>query len=106
MSAATATVAATSTGVPLGRPRRENTVAVARTAMIDRNVSHPIEVSHETIPGTFWPCTPNAARESTIVGALPRLPAIAIRPHRKNEIGMPMRVTRVACQKLTPKPRM
>ena len=72
--------------------------------MIARYVSQPIEVSQETMPGTFWPCTPKAARESTIVGALPRLPAMAISPHRKNEIGMPISATSVACQKLIPKP--
>jgi len=53
--------------------------------MMLSEVSHPIDVSHETMPGTFWPWTPNAARESTIVGAEPRLPATAMRPQRKKE---------------------
>src|SRR5690606_16641201 len=55
-------------------------------------------------PGTFCPCTPNAARESTIVGADPRLPAIAISPHSANETTMPMIETMVACQNDTPNP--
>ena len=80
------------------------TVAVASTAMIARNVSQPIEVSHETMPGTFWPCTPKAARESTMVGAEPRLPAIAISPHSRNDTTMPMIDTIVACQNEMPKP--
>lgn len=72
---------------------------MASTAMMDKNVSHPIEVSHETIPGTFCPFTPNAARESTIVGADPRLPATAMSPQRKNENVTPTAVTRAACER-------
>ena len=56
------------------------------------------------MPGTFCPCTPNAARESTIVGAEPRLPAIATSPHSAKLMTMPMTATIVACQKLIPKP--
>ena len=77
-------------------------VAVASTAMIARNVSHPIEVSHEMTPGTFWPVTPKAARERIIVGAEPRLPAIAMTPHRANETVMPTTATRTPCQNETP----
>ena len=72
--------------------------------MIARKVSQPIEVSHEMTPGTFWPVTPNAARDRTIVGAEPRLPAIAMIPHSANETTMPTTVTRTACQNEMPKP--
>ena len=90
--------------LPPSPPSWVMTVAVASTAMIARNVSQPIDVSHETTPGTFWPCTPNAARESTMVGAEPRLPAIAISPHSRNETTTPMVETTTACQKEMPKP--
>ena len=70
-----------------------------------RKVSQPIEVSQETTPGTFCPLTPNAARESTIVGAEPRLPASAMMPHSANDTMMPRTVTTTACQKEMPKPR-
>ena len=56
-------------------------------------------------PGTFWPCTPNAARDRIIVGAEPRLPAMAMTPHRAKEMTTPMTVTTIACQKEMPKPR-
>ena len=64
--------AMTVTALPAPIPRISKTVAVASTAEIASEVSQPIEVSHEMMPGTFWPCTPKAARESTIVGAEPR----------------------------------
>src|SRR5690606_17340078 len=105
MSAATITVAmifrATLSPSP---PSCVMTVAVASTAMIARNVSQPIDVSHETMPGTFCPCTPKAARESTMVGAEPRFPEIAMSPHSRNDTTMPMTETIVACQNEMPNP--
>ena len=100
------TVAMTVTAVPGAAPSCRSTVFVASTAMMERNVSHPMEVSQEMMPGTFCPCTPNAARERTIVGAEPRLPATAIRPQRKNENVTPTAVTRAACQNEMPNHRM
>ncbi len=58
------------------------------------------------MPGTFCPLTPNAARERTMVGADPRLPAIAITPQRKNDTTMPITDTTAACQNEMPKPRI
>lgn len=105
ISAATIAVATTlSHTLSPSPPSCVMTVAVASTARIARNVSHPIEVSHETMPGTFWPCTPNAARESTMVGAEPRLPAMAMSPQSRNDTTMPMTETMVACQNEMPKP--
>ena len=90
--------------VPPPQPSRSKTVAVARVAMMARKVSQPIETSQETYPGTRWPVTPNAARESTIVGAEPRLPAIAMMPTSAKEIVMPIAATSTAWPKETPKP--
>ena len=69
-----------------------------------RKVSQPIEVSQEMTPGSFCPLTPKAARDSTMVGAEPRLPAMAMMPHRANETTTPTTVTTTACQKEMPKP--
>ena len=69
-----------------------------------RKVSQPIEVSQEMTPGSFWPLTPKAARDSTMVGADPRLPAIAMMPQRANETITPTTVTSTACQNEMPKP--
>src|SRR6478736_7037938 len=105
MSAATMTVAVILTAMlSPSPPSCVMTVAVASTAMMARNVSQPIDVSHDTMPGTFCPCTPNAARESTMVGADPRLPAIAMSPHSRNDTTMPTTETIVACQNEMPKP--
>src|SRR5660398_71866 len=90
--------------VPPPQPSWSKTVAVARVAMMARKVSHPIETNHETYPGTRWPVTPKAARESTMVGAEPRLPAIAMMPHSAKETVMPMSATKNDCQKEIPKP--
>ena len=73
--------------------------------MMARKVSQPIETSHEMTPGTFCPCTPKAARDRIMVGAEPRLPAIAMMPQRAKDTTTPMTVTRIACQKEMPKPR-
>ena len=89
MSPATTTIAMTLVGVPPPSPSSRMTVAVARVAMIARKVSQPIETIHETTPGSFCPRTPKAAREMTIVGAEPRLPATATRPQRRKEMTIP-----------------
>ena len=97
-------VATTCVVVPPDQPSWSKIVAVARTARIARNVSQPMDTSHETTPGTFCPLTPNAARLSTIVGAEPRLPAIAMTPHSANDTTMPTTVTMTAWTKEMPKP--
>ena len=104
ISAAMRIAAITVTARPEATPSVLNTVAVASTAEIASEVSQPIDVSHEMMPGSFCPCTPNAARESTIVGALPRFPAIATSPHSAKLMTMPITATTLACQKLMPKP--
>ena len=81
-------------------------VPVARTAVIASEVSQPIDVSHETTPGTFAPCTPNAARDMTMVGTEPRLPPRAMTPQIMKDKTVPTIATMVACQKLIPKPRI
>ena len=50
------------------------------------------------------PRTPNAARDSTMVGAEPRLPASEMNPQNRNDTTMPTAPTTVACQNETPKP--
>ena len=92
--------------VPEDQPSRAKTVAVASTARIARKVSQPIETSHDTTPGTFWPSTPKAARLSTMVGAEPRLPAIATTPQSANDTTIPTSATSTPCQKEMPKYRM
>ncbi len=104
MSSATTAAATILVAVPPPQPSCSKIVEVASTARMARKVSQPIEVSHETTPGTFWPLTPKAARDSTMVGAEPRLPAIAMTPHRANETTTPTTVTSTACQKEMPKP--
>ncbi len=98
------TVAISFVDVPPPQPSLSKTVAVARTAMIERNVSQPIDSSHDTTPGTFWPWTPNAARDRTMVGTDPRLPAMAMMPQSRNDSGIPMTATSTPCQNDTPKP--
>ena len=82
--AATTTSATIRTPSPEPQPMRSKTVAVASVAVIVRTVSQPTLISHEISAGSRLPRTPNAARESTIVGADPRLPANATKPHNRN----------------------
>ena len=103
MSAATTTAATTFVAVPPPQPSRSKIVEVASTARIARNVSHPIETSQEMTPGSFCPVTPNAARLRIIVGAEPRLPAIAMIPHRAKDTTMPTIATSTPCQNEMPK---
>ena len=70
-----------------------------------REVSQPIEVSHEKIPGIFAPFTPKAERDMTMVGTEPRLPPRAMTPQMMKETTTPMMVTMTACAKEIPKPR-
>src|SRR3954451_472393 len=104
MSRATTAAATTLVAVPPPQPSWVKIVEVASTARMARKVSQPIDVSHEMTPGSFWPLTPNAARESTMVGAEPRLPAIAMTPHRANDTITPTTVTSTPCQNDTLKP--
>ena len=104
MSRATTAAATTLVVVPPPQPSWVKIVEVASTARMARKVSQPIEVSHEMTPGSFCPFTPKAARDRIIVGADPRLPAIAMMPHRANETMTPTTVTSTACQNEMPKP--
>ncbi len=54
--------------------------------------------------GSLLPRTPNAARESTIVGAEPRLPASATKPQSRNENRIPTTPATTACQNEIPNP--
>ncbi len=65
-------------------------MAVASVARMTSAVSHPTVSSHEIAVGSLLPRTPNAARDRTIVGAEPRLPASAMNPHSRNENTMPI----------------
>ena len=104
MSSATTAAATTLVAVPPPQPSCSKIVAVASTARIARKVSQPIEVSQEMTPGTFCPVTPKAARDRIIVGAEPRLPAMAMMPQRANDTMTPTTVTSAACQNEMPKP--
>lgn len=77
----------------------------ARTAVVDREISHPNVAIHDMAAGTLAPSTPKMARVSTMVGALPRLPAIEMMPTSKKEMTTPAMVVTVACQKEMPKPK-
>ncbi len=96
--------ATTFVAVPPPQPSSRRTVAVARVAVMARNVSQPIEISQLKTPGSFWPTTPNGARLRIIVGAEPRLPAIATRPQAANDTTTPRTVTSTACVSESPKP--
>ncbi len=54
--------------------------------------------------GSLLPRTPNGALLSTIVGADPRLPAIATNPQSTNEMMIPATLTQSACQNEIPNP--
>src|SRR3984885_1526626 len=86
------------------QPSRANTVAVASVASTVSTISQPTLSIHETSAGSLFPCTPNAARDSTSVGADPRLPATAMNPTSRNETTIPISPATQACQKEMPKP--
>src|SRR4051794_31314385 len=89
---------------PPPQPSSSNTVAVAREDSDTSTVSQPTSRIHDSADGSALPCTPKAARLSTIVGAEPRLPASATTPHSANDSTMPTTPAIVACQKEMPKP--
>jgi len=89
-----------------GQPRCAKAVAIASVARIMRVVSQPTLSSHEITVGSLLPRTPNAALLTTVVGADPRLPAMAMNPHSRNEIIIPATLTQSACQNEIPKPRV
>src|SRR6478609_3438794 len=103
MSAATTTSATTCTPVPPPQPSASTTVAVARVASAVRIVSQPTVSSQDSTAATRLPCTPSAARDSTIVGADPRLPASATIPQSRNENTMPTTLATTAWPNDTPK---
>jgi hypothetical protein len=80
------------------------TVAVAKVARIVSAVSQPTVSSQEIAVGSLLPRTPNAARDSTIVGAEPRLPASATTPHSRNENTIPTTPATTACENEMPNP--
>src|SRR4051812_39482345 len=102
--AETTTSATTFVPVPPPQPSRVNTVAVASVASTTRTVSQPTVSSQDSAAVRRFPRTPNAARDSTMVGAEPRLPASATTPHSANDTTMPTTPTIAACQKETPNP--
>jgi hypothetical protein len=67
-------------------------------------VSQPTVSSQDSALGNRLPRTPNAARDSTIVGAEPRLPARATQPQSANETTTPTTPAITPCQKETPNP--
>jgi hypothetical protein len=69
-------------------------------------VSQPTVSSHDRVAVSRAPRTPKAARDSTMVGAEPRLPASAITPQSTNETTMPTIPATTACQNDTPKPNV
>ena len=87
-------------------PIRAKTVAVASTAVMANEVSQPIEVSHEMMPGIFAPFTPKAARDITMVGTEPRFPPSAMMPQKRKDTTTPMIVIKVACHTEMPNPRI
>lgn len=104
VSAATTMRAAALVPVPPPQPRAPKTVAVAIVASAVRTVSQPTVSIQETTAGSRLPRTPYAARLSTMVGAEPRLPATATKPHSRNDTTMPSAPAARACRKEMPKP--
>jgi hypothetical protein len=102
--AATTSSATTFVVVPPLQPSWSKTVDVASVARETSTVSHPTVSTQERTAGTRLPVTPNAARLSTSVGADPRLPAIATKPHSRKETTMPTTPATTACQNEMPKP--
>ena len=76
----------------------------ASTAVVVSEISQPNVAIQLNAAGTLAPSTPNVARVSTMVGALPRLPAMEMMPTSRNETTTPMMVMAVACQNEMPKP--
>src|SRR5258708_39457511 len=104
VSATTTIIAMIFVAVPPPQPRCPKTVAIASVARIISTVSQPTVRSHEMTVGSLLPRTPNGARLSTLVGADPRLPAIATNPQSTNEMMIPATLTQSACQNEIPNP--
>ena len=86
-------------------PTLVKTVSEANVARDTKTVSQPTKIKYDKKPGNRFPLTPNAARESVIVGALARLPARdEIATNEKLPI-VPITAAAVACQKEIPNPR-
>ena len=86
------------------QPSRWNTVAVASVASTVSTISQPTLSIQDTRAGSLLPCTPNAARDSTSVGADPRLPATAMNPTSRKVTTIPISPATQACQNEMPKP--
>ena len=104
MTPATTRNATTLVRLPSPQPSRAKTVAVANVASDTRTVSQPTSSRYDTAPGSALPCRPKAARESTSVGADPRLPAIETKPTSRNESTAPATAATSAWARLRPKP--
>src|SRR5919202_5370613 len=104
ITAATTRNATILTALPLPAPSRSNTVAVASVASAVSAVSQPTSSRYDTAAGSPLPCTPNAARDTTIVGADAVLPESATKPTSRNEKAMPTTAATTPCQNDTPKP--
>jgi hypothetical protein len=104
ITAATTRNATTFVGVPAAQPSRPKTVAVASVASVTSTVSQPTSRRYEAALGNALPRTPKAARDSTIVGAEPRLPARLTRPTSRNETTVPSTPAAIACGTPMPKP--
>ena len=76
----------------------------ASTAVVVRDISQPSVAIHDMAAGTLAPFTPKMARVRTMVGALPRLPAMEMMPTSRKEMMTPAMVVNVACQKEMPNP--
>ncbi|HEX6453810.1 MAG TPA: hypothetical protein VF060_30655 [Trebonia sp.] len=92
------TNATTLVASPELHPSRPNTVAVASVASTVSTISHPTLRTHATSVGSLFPVTPNAARDSTSVGAEPRLPASEMNPTSRNDATIPISPATHACQ--------
>ena len=90
---------------PPPQPSRWNTVAVASVASAVSTISQPTHSTHEITDGSLLPRTPNAARDRIRVGAEPRFPATAMKPHSRKDRTIPIRPATEACQNEIPKPR-
>ena len=104
MSAPITSMAITFTPVPPPQPMRVNTVDVASTATTLSDVSQPTQSNHEIAEGSRFPLMPYAARLSTIVGAEPFFPAVAITPQSQKLKRTPTSPITIACQKEIPNP--
>lgn len=77
---------------------------MASTAVVVNEISQPSVAIQLSAAGTLAPSTPKVARVSTMVGALPRLPAMETTPTSRNDMTTPMTIMAVACQNEMPKP--